>query len=173
VGGHQEPAVAAGYLNAYRLLLADLVVVTMAEAGSGWERVRNAVATVVRPGVGIVPAVLRPRPAEEVRGRRVAYFCAAPPAVHTALAAHLGQAHGADVVHVSGNLADRAALQAELERVDADVFLVELKAAAVDVVAEAALARGVGVVLAGNDVIPLSGHGDLDEMLLEMAGIGP
>ncbi len=171
VGGHQEPAVAAGYLNAYRLLLADLVVVTMAEAGSGWERVRDALATVVRPGVGIVPTVLRPRPSEEVRGRRVAYFCAAPPAVHALLAAHLEQDHGADVVHVSGNLADRAALQAELERVEADVFLVELKAAAVDVVAEAALARGVGVVLAGSDVIPLLGHGDLDEMLLEMAGI--
>jgi len=171
VGGHQEPAVAAGYLNAYRLLLADLVVVTMAEAGSGWERVRDAVATVVRPGVGIVPTVLRPRPAEEVRGRKVAYFCTAPPAVHAALAAHLAEEHGADVVHVSGNLADRAALQAELERVDAEVFLVELKAAAIDVVAEAALARDAGVVLAANDVVPLLGHGDLDEMLLEMARI--
>ncbi len=171
VGGHQEPAVAAGYLNAYRLLLAHLVVVTMAEAGSGWECVRDAVAPVVRPGVGIVPTVLRPRPAEEVRGRRVAYFCAAPPAVHAVLAAHLEQDHGADVVHVSGNLADRAALQAELERVDADVFLVELKAAAIDVVAEAALARGAGVVLAANDVVPVNGDGDLDEMLLEMARI--
>jgi len=173
VGGHQEPAVAAGYLNAYRLLLADLVVVTMAEAGSGWERVRDAVATVVRPGVSIVPTVLRPRPAEEVRGRRVAYFCAAPPAVHAVLAAHLEQDHGADVVHVSGNLADRAALQAELEQVDAEVFLVELKAAAIDVVAEAALARGAAVVLAANDVVPVDGDGDLDEMLLEMARIGP
>ena len=41
VGGHQDPAVASGYLNAYRLLLADLVVVTMAEesARSAWEGV--------------------------------------------------------------------------------------------------------------------------------------
>ena len=173
VGGHQEPAVAAGYLNGYRLLLADLVVVTMAESGSGWERVRDAVAGVVRRGVGIVPTVLRPRPGEDVRGRRVAYFCAAPPAAHPTLAAYLAGEHGADVVHISGNLADRAALQAELERVDADVFLVELKAAAIDVVAEAALARGAGVVLAANDVVPVDGDGDLDEMLLEMAGIRP
>ena len=36
VGGHQSPAVAAGYLNAFRLLLADLVVLTMAEEGSEW-----------------------------------------------------------------------------------------------------------------------------------------
>ena len=59
-------------------------------------------------------------------------------------------------MHVSGNLADRpGASRAELERVDADVFFVELKAAAIDVVAEAALARGVDVVLAANDVVPL------------------
>ncbi len=34
VGGHQSPAVAAGYLNAFRLVRADLVVLTMAEAGN-------------------------------------------------------------------------------------------------------------------------------------------
>ena len=33
VGAHQDPAVATGYLNAYRLRVADLVVVTMAERG--------------------------------------------------------------------------------------------------------------------------------------------
>ena len=44
------PSVAAGYLNAYRLLLADLVVVTMAETASGWEPCA-AVRAVVRPGV--------------------------------------------------------------------------------------------------------------------------
>jgi cyclic 2,3-diphosphoglycerate synthetase len=47
--------------------------------------------------------------------------------------------------------------------------LVELKAAAIDVVAEAAHARGVEVVLAANDVVPLDGEPDLDERLLEMA----
>jgi cyclic 2,3-diphosphoglycerate synthase len=62
-------------------------------------------------------------------------------------------------------------LQAELERVEAEVFLVELKAAAVDVVAEAALERGVQVVLAANDVVAVAGQPDLDEMLLEVARI--
>jgi cyclic 2,3-diphosphoglycerate synthetase len=169
VGGHQDPAVAAGYLNAYRLLLADLVLVTMAEPESGWTQVRDAVAGVVTPGVAVVGTTLRPRPAIEVSGRSVAYFCAAPNRAHAALAAHLSEAHGADVVHVSGNLADRGALVEELARVDADVFLIELKAAAVDVVAEAALARGAEVVLAANDVVSVPGDADLDEMLLEVA----
>ena len=56
-------------------------------------------------------------------------------------------------------------MQEELERVDADVYLVELKAAAVDVVAEAALARGAEVVLAANDVV----SDELDERVLALA----
>ena len=36
---------------------------------------------------------------------------------------------------------------------DAEVYLVELKAAAIDVVAEAAHERGAEVVLAANDVV--------------------
>jgi cyclic 2,3-diphosphoglycerate synthetase len=67
-------------------------------------------------------------------------------------------------VHVSRNLARRDALHEELERVDAEVYLVELKAAAVDVVAEAALARGAELVLAANDVV----SAELDERVLAL-----
>ena len=169
VGGRQDPAVAAGYLNAYRLLRADLVVLTMADASSGWSAVRDAVRGVVRQGVEVVPTRLRPRPLLDVSGRSVAYFSAAPPDAHESLRAELESASGATVVHVSGNLADRAALRDELARVDADVFVVELKAAAIDVVAEAAQNRGIEVVLAANDVVAIDGDGELDERLLEMA----
>ena len=169
VGGHQDPAVASGYLNAYRLLLADLVVVTMAEDGSGWEQVRDAVAAVAGPETPVASTVLRPRPAADVAGRRVAYFCTAPRSAHAVLAGHLRDRYGAEVVHVSGNLADRSALHQELRGLDADVFLVELKAAAVDVVAETAVERGVEVVLAANDVVSVEAGVDLDEELLEVA----
>lgn len=171
VGGHQAPDVAAGYLNAYRLLLADLVVVTMAEGGSDWEGVRAAIRSVLPSGVEAVPTVLRPRPHGRISGRSVAYFCTAPRSAHETLAAHLAEEHGADVVHVSGSLADRRALEQELATVDAEVFLVELKAAAIDLVAESALVRGGEVVLAANDVRSLAGEPDLDEMLLELARI--
>jgi cyclic 2,3-diphosphoglycerate synthetase len=169
VGSHQDPRVAAGYLNAYRLLLADLVVVTMAESGSGSDELCAAVESVARTGVPVVATTLRPRPLVDVRGRRVAYFCAAPDEAHARIRAHLEDEHGALVVHVSGNLSNRHALHDELERISADVYLVELKAAAIDVVAEAALARGTDVVLASNDVVPLPGQPGLDEILLGMA----
>jgi cyclic 2,3-diphosphoglycerate synthase len=168
-GAHQDPAVAAGYLNRYRLLLADLVVIAMAEDPAATENLRSAVGRVVRDGVPVVAVVLRPRPAEPVSGRRVAFFCTAPPEAHATLAEHLREAHGADVVHVSGNLSDRAALRSELPSIEAEVYLVELKAAAVDVVAEEALARGAEVVLAANDVVPLAGEPDLDAELRRLA----
>jgi cyclic 2,3-diphosphoglycerate synthase len=172
VGGHQAPAVAAGYLNTYRLLLADLVVVTMAAPSSEWEAVRRAVTQAGRRDLPVVATSLLPRPLEEIEDRSVAYFCTAPAPAHVLLREHLEDAHGAKVVTVSGNLANRPALRDELPGIEADVFLVELKAAAIDVVAEAALARGAEVVLAANDVVALTGEPDLDETLLEMAKFG-
>lgn len=169
VGGHQSPDVVAGYLNTYRLLVADVVVVTMADQGKRWQIVRDRVASAVRPGTAVVATTLQPRPLVDVRERTVAYFCAAPVAAHAQLRARLEAVHGARVVHVSGNLANRAALRDELAEVSAEVYLVELKAAAIDVVAEAALEKRAAVVLAANDVVALPGEPDLDELLLGMA----
>ena len=171
VGATQSPGLVTGYLNAFRILRADLVVVTLAEEGTGWEAVVEAVRDATRVGVEVIPTVLRPRPLAEIRGRSVAYFCTAPPRAQPVLAEHLYLEHGADLVYVSGNLGDRDALAAELSDVTADVYLVELKAAAVDVVAEHALERGGDVVLAANDVVSVLPERGLDELLLEMARI--
>jgi cyclic 2,3-diphosphoglycerate synthetase len=165
VNAQQDPDVVTGYLNDYRHRVSDLVVLTMAE-GDGWEELRDRAAEL---GPRVVATTLRPRPVEPVSGRRVAFFSTAPQSAHQLLAAHLCDEHGADVVHVSGSLADRSRLREELERVEAEVFLVELKAAAIDVVAEAAHERGVEVVLAGSDVRAAPGEPDLDTELLRLA----
>ena len=165
VNAQQDPDVVTGYLNEYRHLVSDLVVLTMAERGTGWEELHGR-ALALAPVV--VPTTLRPRPAADVSGRKLAFFSTAAEDAHELFAAHLAETYGADVVHVSGSLADRGALRAELERVDAEVFLVELKAAAIDVVAEAASERGVEVVLAGSDVLTADGQ-DLDAELLRLA----
>jgi len=154
----QPVEVATGYLNAYRILISDLVVVTGQASGP----LREAIAEV--KDVPVVPVELRPRPTEPVAGRRVAYFSTAPPFAHETLAGHLSERYGAEVVHVSGNLARRDALRAELERVDPDVYLVEIKAAAIDVVAETALARRRELVFADNELV---GEG-VDERLLAL-----
>jgi cyclic 2,3-diphosphoglycerate synthetase len=119
--------------------------------------------------VPVIPAVRRPRPAADVSGRRVAFFTTAPESALARVASHLREEHGAELVHVSGNLARRELLRAELETIDADVFLVEIKAAAIDVVAAAASERGVEVVFADNEVRPVEGADDLDGALRRLA----
>jgi cyclic 2,3-diphosphoglycerate synthetase len=148
VVGPQQDATA--YLNPYRVLISDLVLLV---GGGDSEAVREL------KNIPVIPVELRLRPVAPVEGRRVAVFTAGPAPVD-----HLG----ADVVHVSRNLADRAALREELQRVDADVFLIEIKAAAIDVVAEAALERGVEVVFADNELVPV-GVLDLDSELIRLA----
>jgi cyclic 2,3-diphosphoglycerate synthetase len=169
VGAQQDTAVVTGYLNPYRALLADLVVVAMAEDGVEHARLATAMGALTRPGVPVVRVVLRPRPLEDVRGRRLAFFGTAPPARHRAIAEHLERIYGGEVVRVSGSLADRTALRSELAGLDCDVLVVEVKAAAIDVVAEEAARLGVPVVLAANDVIPLPGEPDLDLELERLA----
>ena len=119
----------------------------------------TAAARAVRPGLEVVPTVFRPRPASSVRGRRVAFFTTAPEVAAPRLAAALAEDHGADVVLVSCDLADRGRLRAAVRRAaaEADVFLTEIKAAAVDVVAEGAAAAGRELVFCDNEPVALRG----------------
>jgi cyclic 2,3-diphosphoglycerate synthase len=145
-GGHDARA----GLNAYRVLVSDLVVDT---GGADRKAIRSI------SDVPVVAAELRLRPTEPLGGRRTAVFTTGP--------APTGGLD-AEIVHVSRNLARRDALREELERIEAEVYLVELKAAAVDVVAEAALAQGAEVVLAANDVV----SPELEERLAALVPAG-
>jgi cyclic 2,3-diphosphoglycerate synthetase len=106
---------------------------------------------VLRPGEDFTLCL---RPTAPLEGRVAVFTTGDAPTGHL----------DADIVHVSRNLARRAELHAELEHVDADTYLVELKAAAIDVVAEHALARGARVVLADNEVVAQG----LDEQVLAL-----
>jgi cyclic 2,3-diphosphoglycerate synthetase len=167
VSARQDPALVTGYLNAYRLLVSDLVVLTMADDPAAVAAHRTAIATVA-PALRVVATVLRPRPVVPIAGRSVAVFTTAPADAHPAIADRLEAEYGARVQLVSGSLARRPELLEELEGIDADVVAVELKAAAIDVVAEAAEAQGRELVLLDNEVVPLAGE-DLDGALRNLA----
>ncbi len=98
---------------------------------------------------------LRLRPTAPLEGR-VAVFTAG--AIDVSHIEH-------EIVNVCPHLADRGLLRSAL--VDADTYLVELKGAAIDVVAEHALAHGIRVVLAANEVVAPG----LDEQLLSLAPV--
>ena len=164
-----DPELVAGYLGAYRLGLADLVVLTMAETGDQavLERVRS-----LAPKVDVVRTVLRPWPLQPIAGRRVYYVTTAPPAAGEVLTAHLEKAHDACLVGTSHNLARRPQLAGDLEGMDeADVLLVELKAAGIDVAARVALERDMDVVFCDNRVVTTGGDGTFEELVLRTASL--
>jgi cyclic 2,3-diphosphoglycerate synthetase len=148
----QEPD-ALGALGLYRLWRAELALL-MELGGEGPER---------GPELGETPAIrctLRPEPAEPLPdGARVAVFST-----------------GADVcaevepVVASQALSNREQLERDLERAASegcDVYLTELKAAAIDTVARRARERGARVVLVRNR--PVGIDGDLDAALLGLS----
>lgn len=178
-GAHQPVSHIAGYLGTYRLLLSDAVVLTMAEEPlASPEKVgaiREAIAA-VRPGIPVVPVVFRPQPLESLEGRRVACFSTAPARQSGVLRSYLEERCGCRVESFSTHLADRDALRQDLrsEAMDeVDTVVTEIKAAAIDVVAEEAAKRGLPVVFIDNVPVEVGPDGALREQsgaLEQLAG---
>ena len=130
-------------MDRYRTLRADLILV-MADVEVEGHALR---------------CELRPEPAEEIAAdARVALFTT-----------RAESCDGVEPIVASTNLARRGALAADLDRAAAegcDIYLTELKAAAIDTVAARAAAEGARVVFVRNRPVALDG--DLDAALMEL-----
>lgn len=162
-----EPELVTGYLGPYVLLLADLVVVTLAD--EPLERAAQALEDRIRelvPGKALLRTTFRPHPLEPISGASVFFATTAPPEVAASLAAHLEVGHGARVVGWSANLANRRLLTEDLLAAKgAEVLVTELKAGAVDVATRVAIEAGVSVVYSDNRLVTVGGPEVLDEQL--------
>jgi cyclic 2,3-diphosphoglycerate synthetase len=172
--GAADQEVLLGYLGAYPLLLADLVVITLVEqpladlgaVAALEDRIRGLV-----PGVPVVQSTFRPRPLGPISGHSVFFATTAPAAVTGILAGHL-ESYGATVVGHSSSLANRPRLAADLRTAGrADVLVTELKAAAVDLATRFALERGMRVVYSDNQVLVTGGDGPLETLFPSVAAL--
>ena len=171
-GAHQDPEYVTGFLGAYRLLVSDLLLLTMSEEPmASEERVRRIVEAVheIKPGLQVMPTVFRPRPVGEVRNLKVAYVSTAPRAVLKVLCRHLEDRYGCEVVAASGSLSDRRGLARDLEEMQGsgvEAYLTEIKAAAVDVVTRRGAEEEKPVFYCDNDPVAVA---DRDGLLLDNA----
>ncbi len=180
-----DPELVLGYLGAFRVLLSDLIVVTMgatslADSGArasferDVRRLAQGVSNHAVPGkeLPVVLVTLRPTPLAPIAGRRVFYATTAPASARDNLAAHLEHEHGGRVVGTSHHLGNRRLLAADLEGMGgAEVLVVELKAAAVDLAARLALERGMEVVFCDNRVVASDDGHSFDELGLATADL--
>jgi cyclic 2,3-diphosphoglycerate synthetase len=149
----QEPE-ALGALGAYRLWRSELaLLMELGGEAPAWGPELE--------GIPALRCTLRPEPAEPIPGgARVAVF-----STGTGVCADI------DPLVTSEALSNRAQLARDLERADregCDLYLTELKAAAIEAVAVHARERGARVVFIRNR--PVGIGADLDAALLELSG---
>lgn len=174
-GADQPEDYIIGYLGTYRILLSDLVILTMCEEPlASREKIESLARGIkeVKPGIEIVPTVFRPKPDGDISGQRVAYFTTAPVDIVDHIRDFIAGEYDCVVDFVSTDLADRRKLRealAEIGEDEVDVFLTEIKAAAVDVVAEEADRRGTRVVFCDNIPVETDGRGRLPTLVEKIA----
>ena len=164
------PEYLGGYLGPFRLLLSDLVVVTMGRSPAGLENLPALRSHVqrLRDDARLIVTDFVPHPLGDVRGADVFFTTTAPGPVAERQIGHLERVHGCRVVGLSARLADRAGLAEDLDGAESyDVLLTELKAAAVDIACGRALARGAGVVFCDNRAVVVEGDADLPALVEE------
>jgi cyclic 2,3-diphosphoglycerate synthetase len=175
-GATRARSEALSYLGPYRLLRSDLIAIVGADQVSPAElsELKRRFRAWCRDAM-LVGCTLEPEPVGEVRAaKRAALFTTAPAEREQELRAGLAR-HGCEIRVFSPNLARRAKLERDLERAArerCDLFLTELKAAAIEVVAEEAERRQVPIAFIRNRPVSLPGEPELDaelERLLDEA----
>lgn len=171
-----DPGHLRGYFGLYRLLLADLVVLTMVEESISRGQL-TALDSCIRSTPLNEPKVaqtrFRPAPLGEVSGKKVWFATTAPRQAGEVLKRHLEEKFEAKVTGMSHSLADRSKLKTELDELsDVEVLAVELKAAAVDVVTKFGIENDIEIVYVDNQPEMIDEGGpSLDDLLLEVAGL--
>jgi cyclic 2,3-diphosphoglycerate synthetase len=163
---------ALSYVGPLRLLRSQLV--TLFGAGELAAGERDALVSRLAewvPRDSIALCELEPEPAEQLpEGARVACFTTAPGGAERRQREALAR-HGVEPRRWSANLARRRDLEQDVEdalRDGCDVFLTELKAAAIEIVAARAARAGARVVFLRNRPVAIEGE-SLDARLLRLA----
>ncbi|MEA2509565.1 MAG: cyclic 2,3-diphosphoglycerate synthase [Actinomycetota bacterium] len=161
-----------GYFGPYRLLLSDVVLVTMCEKPFASPSQISSIVRHIREvfrGLGdrgdlqgeirVAATVLRPASSDPLEGASVFVATTAPEAAGEQLKSYLESHEKCRVVGISHSLSNRSQLERELQPMKgADVLLCEIKAAGVDVAIRRAL--DVGIRVAYMDNVPQSIDGE-------------
>jgi cyclic 2,3-diphosphoglycerate synthetase len=173
----------AGYMGPFRLLLADVAMITMCDDPHGSPsqvsslirdafRDRDGSRGLPQAEVQVIHTVFRPHPTRPVDGADVFVATTAPAHAGESIRGHLEERYGCKVKGITHSLSDRKRLREEIEHMAdrTDLLLCEVKAAAIDVAARQALDAGLDVVFMDN--VPEGvGGGDPTQAVINLAGM--
>ena len=155
IGANQPIENLTTYFGPYRIGLGDLIILTMCEEPMcSSEKIAEIEGFVgeINPDATIISTVFRPKPLDDISGKKVLFATTAPEDVKDKLVAYLEDNYNCEVIGTTAHLSNRPLLREDMKKYldKADVMLTELKAAAVDVATKDAIAAGLEVVYCDN-----------------------
>ena len=125
----------------------------------------------VNPDATVISTVFRPKPLDDISGKKVLFATTAPEDVKDKLVDYLESNYNCEVIGTTAHLSNRPLLREDMAKYmdKADVMLTELKAAAVDVATKDAIEAGLKVVYCDNIPVAINeSYPDLKESVLKI-----
>lgn len=169
IGAYQRLEDISGYFGPFRLLMADLIILTMCEEPQATAAQIQQLEQAVREttDVPIIRTVFRPKPLGDIKGKKIFVATTAKGGLEN-IKKHLEREYDCQVVSMSNDLSNRPLLKESINNSpDFDILLTELKAAAVDVATGVALELGKEVVYMDNNPQALDGT-NMDEAIFNL-----
>jgi len=154
IGAGQSWESIVGYLGIYRILSADLIILTMCEepvADRNKIKLMEKEIRKINSKAPIIKTIFRPQPLSNVTGKKVFIAMTADRIIKFKIKEYIEQNFKCKVGEISFNLGNRKKLREDLEKSkNYDTILTELKAASVDVLTDYAYKNNKEIVYMNN-----------------------
>ena len=157
IGAFQDWDALVGYLGIYRIMMADLIILTMCEEPiADQNKIDLLIANITRfnSRARIIKTIFRPEPLSDISGKRLFVALTSLKIIGPKIRDYLEKNYKCKISKISFNLSDREKLKNDLETSDEyDTILTELKAAAVDLLTDYGIKNNKEVIYLNNILI--------------------
>ncbi len=154
IGANQKWDEIVGYLGIYRIMISQTIVLTMCEKPvSDFKNIEVLLSNIrdINPSASVFLSIFRPHPLGELRGKKVVVGMTAKSIMQEKIKNYLEKKYKCIITGMTFSLSDRPRLYNEIKKFDDfDVFLSELKAAAVDVITDYSVKQNKEVIYMNN-----------------------
>ena len=174
IGANQPLNNIKNYFGPYRIGLGDLIILTMCEEPMCSPEKREYLEEFIKeinPEAKLISTVFRPKPLNDISGKKVLFATTAPESIEQELVSYLETNYNCEVIGTTPHLSNRPLLKKDIEKyIDkVDIMLTELKAAAVDVATKYSMEKGLDVVYCDNIPVPINyKYPNLSKSVLEI-----
>jgi len=151
-----------GYLGIYRILRADLIIITMCEEPTADKKKISFLESEIKkikPGVKIIRSVFRPKPLSDISGKKIFMAMTASEIIKSRIKKYMEKNYSCKIRQMSFSLSNRKQLKRDLQNCnDYNTILTELKAASVDLLTRYAVKHKKEIVYMNNIPIILDGE---------------